>query len=105
MMNVRQATERIPIGGPDERRLRFCYEKFCTIHAVAGNFLEPQTLETIVQQFDKYLRDCKERNAEGEAYSTGQIKCVLEEMAEDGSLKCTFRRDENGFVQIDTIQV
>ena len=105
MMNVRHATERIPVGGPDERRLRFCYESFRTVHTVAGNFQEPQAPEIIVQQFDKYLRDCKEKNSDGEAYTTGQIRYVFEKMAEDGSLKCTLKTDENGFVQIDKIQI
>lgn len=104
-MNVIQATERTPVGGPDERRLRFCFEKFRTVHAVAGNFREPQILETILQQFDKYLCDCKEKSADGKAYTTGQIKYVFAEMTKDGSLECTFRTDENGFVQIDKIQV
>lgn len=104
-MNVMQATEMTPVRLPEERRLRFCFEKFCTVHTVAGNFRESQALETIVQQFDKYLRDCKETNADGEAYTPRRIEAVLTKMSKDGGLKCTFRADENGYVQIDKLQV
>ena len=105
MMNFRQATEMTPVGEREKGRLRFCFENFCLVHAVAENFREPQVLEKIVQQFDKYLRDHKEKNADGEAYTPGEIKYVLDEMAKEGGLECTFRTDENGCVQIDKIQV
>lgn len=105
MMNAIQPTEMTPVGELEEIRLRFCFENFCLVHAVAGNFREPQVLEKIVQQFDKFLRDHKEKNADGEAYTARQIEEVLNKMAEEGRLECTFRTDENGFKQIDKIRV
>ncbi len=104
-MNAILPTERTRVTDLEENRMRsFCFPNFRDVHAVAGNFREPQTFEKIVQQFDKYLRDKKEKNVDGKAYTTGQIKHVLEKMAEDGSLECTFKKDENEFVQIDKIR-